>query len=136
MTELNIEVVDPDNDDLSYFWSVLESPSNSNVTFNDDTLKSCSASFDQIGDYLLSVTVSDGLESIESQVEVSVIEQLLIGDSGSFNVNQINKSEWKIVNLTQTYTNPVVIFSPLTFKGGQPAHIRVKMSVVKHLNGR
>ena len=126
VTELNIEVVDPDNDDLSYFWSVLESPSNSNVTFNDDTLKSCSASFDQIGDYLLSVTVSDGLESIESQVEVSVIEQLLIGDSGSFNVKQINKSEWKIVNLTQTYTNPVVIFSPLTFKGGQPAHIRVK----------
>ena len=92
VTELNIEVVDPDNDDLSYFWSVLESPSNSNVTFNDDTLKSCSASFDQIGDYLLSVTVSDGLESIESQVEVSVIEQLLIGDSGSFNVKQINKS--------------------------------------------
>ncbi len=53
-------------------------------------------------------------------------QEQIIGETGALTASQANEFEWKTVNLTQTYTNPVVIFSPLSFNDNEPAAIRVK----------
>jgi len=50
----------------------------------------------------------------------------IIGETGKIIASQANEYEWKTINLTQTYSNPVVIFSPLSFNDNDPAAIRVK----------
>ena len=41
-------------------------------------------------------------------------------------MKQTARNQWNSVTLSKNYEDPVVIFSPLTFKGRQPAHIRVQ----------
>ncbi|HHC80007.1 MAG TPA: T9SS type A sorting domain-containing protein, partial [Flavobacteriia bacterium] len=50
----------------------------------------------------------------------------IIGEIGEIMASQANEYEWKTINLTETYTNPVVIFSPLSYEDNDPAAIRVK----------
>jgi|GEM_PF-3025439 len=52
--------------------------------------------------------------------------ELTIGEVGKLTNDQISSSEWTTVTLTNTYTNPVVIMSPLSYNGNQPATLRVK----------
>ncbi|SMD32846.1 Por secretion system C-terminal sorting domain-containing protein [Reichenbachiella faecimaris] len=52
--------------------------------------------------------------------------ELTIGEVGKITNDQVDGSEWTSVSLTNTYTNPVVIMSPLSYENGQPATLRVK----------
>jgi len=50
----------------------------------------------------------------------------IIGEIGQITTSQANEYEWKTINLSQTYTNPVVVFSPLSYNDNDPAAVRVK----------
>ena len=123
-TILSVSAFDSDGDALNYLWSKVSGPGA--VNFSNDSLETTMADFSVEGVYQLSVTVSDGEDSISSEVEVTVVAEILIQDSGSFDVRQVSRNHWQSVTLTQSYEDPVVIFSPLTFDGNQSAHIRVK----------
>ncbi|GAB4198190.1 MAG: hypothetical protein Tsb002_32940 [Wenzhouxiangellaceae bacterium] len=45
---------------------------------------------------------------------------------GSVNVNQSNSGQWRTINLSQSFSNPVVVMGPPTFNGNQPTTIRVR----------
>ena len=57
---------------------------------------------------------------------VDVEAALAIGESGTVSVNQPNRTTWRTVNLKSSYDNPVVIMEPVSYQGGQPAHIRLR----------
>ncbi|MEP0368191.1 MAG: DUF4832 domain-containing protein [Cyclobacteriaceae bacterium] len=52
--------------------------------------------------------------------------ELSIGEVGKITNDQSDDYEWTTVSLTNSYTNPVVILSPLSYEDGQPATVRVK----------
>ena len=60
----------------------------------------------------------------ESTNIVSVIG--VIGEAGRVNVNQVNGSVWRQVLFQNFYDNPIVIMQPLSYNGGQPAHMRLR----------
>ncbi len=51
---------------------------------------------------------------------------LSIGEVGKISASQTGSTQWHTVNLTGTYTNPVVIMSPLSYNNNAPATLRVK----------
>jgi hypothetical protein len=50
----------------------------------------------------------------------------LNGEVGKVTVNQSSGAQWHTVNLTNTYSNPVVIFQPPSYNGGHPSTIRLR----------
>ena len=123
-TELSVEAIDSDGDALTYNWSKLSGPGN--ITFENSTMAATNATFSEVGTYEIQVTISDSLLETVSSTTVTVSELKVISEKGSFNIVQADRNTWNSVTLSQNYENPVVIFSPLTTNGGQPAHIRVK----------
>lgn len=57
---------------------------------------------------------------------VDVEAALPIGESGTVSVNQPDRTTWRTVNLKSSYDNPVVIMEPVSYRGGHPAHIRLR----------
>lgn len=57
---------------------------------------------------------------------VDVEAALAIGESGTVSVHQPDRTTWRTVNLKSSYDNPVVIMEPVSYQGGQPAHIRLR----------
>lgn len=51
---------------------------------------------------------------------------LTIGEVGKITNDQTNEFEWTKIDLANTYVNPVVIMSPLSYNGSQPATLRVR----------
>ena len=47
-------------------------------------------------------------------------------ETGTVSVAQSNSSEWHLVNLTESFSNPVVVMGPPSFNGTQPTSIRVR----------
>ena len=47
-------------------------------------------------------------------------------EAGKITIQQPDRTTWVTVNLTQTFTQPVVVVSPPTFDGGQPTTVRVR----------
>ncbi len=63
---LSVSTSDADNDELTYHWKIIQQPENSNPTLDITTStyrKSTNLTTDTIGDYIVEVTVSDGLAS-------------------------------------------------------------------------
>jgi hypothetical protein len=50
----------------------------------------------------------------------------LNGEVGKVTVDQSSATQWHTVNLTNTYTNPVVIMQPPSYNGADPATIRLQ----------
>ena len=48
------------------------------------------------------------------------------GEVGSITVNQPNAGSWTAIDLTNTYSDPVVVMQPASFNGGHPTTIRVQ----------
>ncbi|GEM_PF-1397175 len=69
---LNPSVFDPDGDPLSYQWVKVSGPGT--VSFGDDEASSTTASFSNLGEYVLSLTVDDGEDSVEDSLTVTVLE--------------------------------------------------------------
>ena len=47
-------------------------------------------------------------------------------EAGKITIQQPNRTTWVTVNLTQTFTQPVVVVSPPTYNGSQPTTVRVR----------
>ena len=60
----------PTNSSRSNIWSVIEKPDGSTVTFDDITAAHTGVQFDQTGDYVLQINVSDGELSDQATVTV------------------------------------------------------------------
>ncbi|MFA0570746.1 PKD domain-containing protein [Vibrio gallaecicus] len=71
---LSASTSDADNDELTYHWKIIQQPENSNPTLDITTStyrKSTNLSTDTTGDYIVEVTVSDGLASASDTATVS-----------------------------------------------------------------
>ena len=123
-TSLSVSAFDPDNDPLSYSWSKVSGPGT--VNFAAQNSAETAAEFSAVGNYTLKVTVFDGVYSVSSTTNVTVTSANIISEKGSFDIEQVDRSTWHKVSMTKNYQDPVIIFSPLTTDGSQPAHIRVK----------
>jgi cytolysin (calcineurin-like family phosphatase) len=58
-------------------------------------------------------------------VNVMVAEPSII-ETGEITVDQQNKDQWHQVDLTNTFTSPVVVMGPPSYNGSQPTTIRVR----------
>ncbi|PMG25360.1 PKD domain-containing protein [Vibrio splendidus] len=71
---LSASTSDADNDELTYHWKIIQQPENSNPTLSITTStyhRSTNLSTDTTGDYIVEVTVSDGLASASDTTTVS-----------------------------------------------------------------
>ncbi|MCM8538012.1 MAG: zinc-dependent metalloprotease [Lentisphaeraceae bacterium] len=123
-TILRVKAFDNDLVNLSYNWTLVNGPGK--VTFSNQAASTTQAMFSSKGIYDLKVTVSDGLLSSSNIVSVSVQNIPIISEHGSYLTEQIDRKTWNSVQLSQSFKNPVIVFSPLTKNGYQPAQIRVK----------
>ena len=126
-TTLSVSASDPNGDSLSYSWIKVSGPGT--VYFGNSSSASTQASFSSAGTYSLRVTVSDGSLSVTSSTSVTVTlppADEIVNESGTVSVTQSSRSSWQTVNLQRTFSDPVVIFSPLTYNEAEQAHIRVR----------
>ena len=115
-TTLSVSASDPNGDSLSYSWSKVSGPGS--VNFSNGNLSTTQASFSTIGTYSLKVTVSDGALSATSSTLVTVnppAPDPIINETGTVTASQSSRDSWKTVNLQNAFSDPVVIFSPLTY---------------------
>ncbi len=63
---------DPDNDTLTYLWQLQTGPSGGAVNFSDNSIVNPTATFNVPGDYTISLTVDDGVESDTDTVVITV----------------------------------------------------------------
>ncbi|MGB3586218.1 MAG: PQQ-dependent sugar dehydrogenase, partial [Tunicatimonas sp.] len=50
----------------------------------------------------------------------------VVFEAGKIDIQQSSRSYWQTVNLTKTFTQPIVIISPPTFNGSQPTTVRIR----------
>ncbi|PKF77138.1 hypothetical protein CW749_23520 [Vibrio sp. vnigr-6D03] len=74
---LSANAVDPDNNDLTYQWTVANKPSNATVTLTDETTENASFSANAAGEYELSIAVSDSKETVNRAVTVKIDENVV-----------------------------------------------------------
>ncbi|MFB6283196.1 MAG: S8 family serine peptidase [Halobacteria archaeon] len=67
-------------------------------------------------------STNEGLEKAAIQKEGSR-EQ--VGEAGSIQVSAAG-DEWQVVELKNSYDDPVVVTSPVSYSGADPAHVRVR----------
>ena len=81
---------DPDGDTLTYQWSVTNAPAEAQYEFSDSTVGAPDFTLNQAGDYLLQLTVSDGMMDDVDTVQLSVSDGDLDGDGllSSFELDQ------------------------------------------------
>ncbi|MBD3275759.1 MAG: hypothetical protein GF372_10625 [Candidatus Marinimicrobia bacterium] len=65
---------DPDGDDLTFAWILMESPTNSTATLSGATTASAEFTADEVGTYKVSLTVSDG--SADDTAEHSMVTEI------------------------------------------------------------
>jgi len=74
---------DPDNDALTYHWTVISKPDGSSTTLTDAETSSPSFQADAIGDYLFGLTVNDGtVDSPVSLVKITSANTPPIANAG------------------------------------------------------
>ncbi len=80
-TSITATGADDDGDNLSYSWSLLSGPTGSTATLTNADSASASLLADDRGLYVLSVEVSDGVESATDQVEVTIVDHGLLAET-------------------------------------------------------
>ncbi|GAA0342589.1 hypothetical protein GCM10009092_03980 [Bowmanella denitrificans] len=113
---LHGEGKDRDNDSLSYQWHLLQKPDASQAALTNAKTKTALINFDAEGDYLVSLTVSDGqltsapvfftmpvqanhapLASIQGQSRINLGQPLTLDASGSFDSESDTLSyQWSV----------------------------------------
>ena len=105
---LNGSATDPDDDDLTYSWSITTSPSGSSASVTNAS--SINASFvpDIAGSYTVTLTVNDGVHSpVTDEAIITVAEAqgeppvAVIHDEDGRNISEDNENN--SVTITQTY---------------------------------
>ena len=81
---------DPDNDSLTYAWSFISLPVGSNAALSKDTSSAPSFVADLIGEYIISLVVSDGKDlSVSNEVTVTVTTVIIY--ENDFSQNTLNE---------------------------------------------
>ncbi|WP_102798089.1 PKD domain-containing protein [Bowmanella denitrificans] len=121
---LHGEGKDRDNDSLSYQWHLLQKPDASQAALTNAKTKTALINFDAEGDYLVSLTVSDGqltsapvfftmpvqanhapLASIQGQSRINLGQPLTLDASGSFDSESDTLSyQWSVKKAPQDAT--------------------------------
>lgn len=76
---------DANNDGLTYFWEITSKPEGSTATLDDDTSPNPSFTADLDGEYLIDLTVNDGIVSSDSDTAVvtaATINSAPVADAG------------------------------------------------------
>ena len=74
---------DPDDDTITYAWSIVSRPTGSTSTLDNPTSPTPQILADQVGDFVFSLIVSDGfLTSAPDQVVVKVINDAPVANAG------------------------------------------------------
>ncbi len=67
---------DPDNDPLTYLWSITSAPANSSAMLSDVTLVNPTIETDFVGQYTIQLVVNDGeMDSLPDSLNVTVVTQ-------------------------------------------------------------
>ncbi len=75
---------DADNDPLSFSWSLVSTPAQSNATLDDPTIVSPSFVLDIVGDYVAQLTVNDGKSiSAPDETVISTLNSRPAADAGA-----------------------------------------------------
>lgn len=79
---------------------------------------------------ITSATLHLGLEAVSGTAwfdNVRIVDEIGARlDSGLVTISQLNATTWQTLTFGQTYTSPVVVFGPVSWKNGEPAMIRVR----------
>jgi len=71
---------DPDGDDISYNWSIAESPSTANASITAESSATPKFTTDEAGQYFLALEVSDGIwDPVYDTVELNIFIPTVIG---------------------------------------------------------
>ena len=123
-TQLKVTATDADGDNLTYNWKVISAPGIYELGKSGNTANMLVS---VAGIYTVRAIVSDGKDTVKKTIDITVEDNsVLITDSGTLSLDQSNRNSWRTVSLNNTYTDPVIIFSPLTNNGGDPVTVRVK----------
>ena len=64
----------------------------------------------------------DGIDQDCDGIDLECAQEQIVLEYGEVEINH----EWKYVALDNTFTQPVVVAKPMSYKGGQPAVVRIK----------
>lgn len=104
---LNGSAADPDDDELTYSWSITTSPSGSNATITNADSKNASFTPDVAGSYTVTLSVSDGVHVVTDEAVITVTEAqgdppvAVIRDENGRAINEDNENN--SITITQTY---------------------------------
>lgn len=112
------QAVDPDDHSIaSYEWSGA-------VT---GTGPAQEATFDSPGTYSASVDVTDADGKTATDEVTVTVEDSTVGEAGTMEVTADEDSgSWQTLSFQHTYDDPVVLMKPLSYNGGNPAHVHVR----------
>ena len=95
------------------------------IELNASSLKNSNLSGD-----LISYEIEDISNASKAQAKLTIATQAEglsdIAEIGSVELVQNSKDAWTTVNLSKTFVDPVVIMSPVTFRGPDPSTLRVR----------
>jgi hypothetical protein len=74
--------LDPDGGPLTYSWTFVSVPGNSNAILQTPSRATSSFIIDRQGDYVVQLTVSDGISSAVDEVNISTSNRAPIADAG------------------------------------------------------
>lgn len=66
---------DPDNDTLRYQWTFVDKPLFAEVELDNDNSQSPNFTASELGDYILSLTVSDGFSESIDYIKINIVNQ-------------------------------------------------------------
>lgn len=84
-------------------------------------------SYSDTGTYTVTLTVTDEYGNTDSSTHDIDITRgtTVIGETGEIGVSAGSADDWNTLYFNNTYDNPVVIMEPLSYDGGNPAHMRL-----------
>ncbi|MFB6283398.1 MAG: S8 family serine peptidase [Halobacteria archaeon] len=106
----------PNGGITSYVWSI------NGVQM---TGKTVNFSFEKEGSYNVTLNVTAHGNTATTEKTVNVTGSQPVGETGTVELTAAG-NEWQVVNLQRSYENPVVVTSPLSYSGRDPAHVRVR----------
>ena len=80
---------DPDDDPLSFQWNLKSRPQNSQTVLSSTSVKSPTFTVDEIGEYVISLTVNDGV-AISSVDEIRIVADKVMIYSNDFSSPALN----------------------------------------------
>ncbi|GIW78482.1 MAG: hypothetical protein KatS3mg105_0289 [Gemmatales bacterium] len=116
--------VDPNLDPITA--TKLTDPANGTLTFNSDGSFTYTPNPGFVGFDSFTYAASDGTYSSNTATVDLIVRNPIPSEVGKIITDQTSSAQWHTVNLTNTYTNPVVVMAMETANGSDPVTLRVR----------